>query len=107
MAMVRKTIDVNQKLTQEQISQIENASKSPVVFDEDSPELSQIQMDKIAELVRQRDKSNRKETISLRLSASKIQMAKQLGKGYTTILGRILENVLSDEEALKKYAVAH
>ncbi len=34
------TLDRNQKLTEEEIKQIEEAAKREIVFDEDSPELT-------------------------------------------------------------------
>ena len=37
MAMIRKMIYENEPLTQEQIKQIEEADKMPIVFDEDCP----------------------------------------------------------------------
>ena len=37
MAMIRKMIYENEPLTQEQIKQIEEADKKPIVFDEDCP----------------------------------------------------------------------
>lgn len=36
----RVTLDRNQKSTEEQIRQIEEAAKKEIVFDEDSPELT-------------------------------------------------------------------
>ena len=44
MAMIRKMIYENEPLTQEQIKQIEEADKKPIVFDEDCPELTEAQL---------------------------------------------------------------
>lgn len=103
MAMVRKVINVNQDLTEEQINEIEKASNSPVVIDEDSPELSENQIAQISKLVKERNEEQKMETVSLRLSKNKLKTIKKFGKGYTAILRKIIESVLSDEEALKKY----
>ena len=40
MAMIRKMIYENAPLTPEQIKQIEEADKKPIVFDDDCPELN-------------------------------------------------------------------
>lgn len=38
----------------------------------------------------------RKQTVTLRLSPQALRTAKSLGKGYTSVLSRILENALAD-----------
>ena len=48
MAMIRKMIYEKEPLTQEQIKQIEEADKKPIVFDEDCPELTEAQLLEIA-----------------------------------------------------------
>lgn len=48
IAMIRKMIYENEPLTQEQIKQIEEADKKPIVFDEDCPELTEAQLMEIA-----------------------------------------------------------
>ena len=40
MAIVKKTIVKGQKLTKKQLLELEAASKMPVIYDEDSPELT-------------------------------------------------------------------
>ena len=42
-----------------------------------------------------------KQTVTLRLSAQALTKAKSLGKGYTSILSRILESALDDPEIIK------
>lgn len=48
MAIIRKMIYENEPLTQEQIKQIEEADKRPIVFDNDCPELTEAQLMYIA-----------------------------------------------------------
>ena len=48
MAMIRKMIYENEPLTPEQIKQIEEADKKPIVFDDDCPELTEAQLMEIA-----------------------------------------------------------
>ena len=44
-----------------------------------------------------------KQTVAIRLSPQALTKAKSLGKGYTTILSRILETALADNEIIKQY----
>ncbi len=44
----------------------------------------------------------RKQTISIRLSPQALRKARSLGKGYTSVLGRILEDALNDNEVIKR-----
>ena len=53
------TIKQGQKLTKKQLAEIEEAKNSPIVFDEDCPELSPAMIKAVKCSVRQR---NRKET---------------------------------------------
>ncbi len=57
------TLDRNQKPTEEQIRQIEKASKKEIVFDEDSPELTPA-MEKAFRLAAKNRNTQRKENIS-------------------------------------------
>ena len=60
MAMIRKMIYENEPLTPEQIKQIEEADKLPIAFDEDCPELTEIQLMEIAAMAaKQRAKRRR------------------------------------------------
>ena len=50
-----------------------------------------------------RNEERRKKTVSIRLSSQALKKARSLGKGYTSILSRILEDALNDNETIKKY----
>ena len=39
--IIRKSIDINEPLTDEQIAMLKRAETMPIVFDEDSPELTE------------------------------------------------------------------
>ena len=43
-----------------------------------------------------------KPTISLRISPTTLQKAKQYGKGYTGLLSRLLDLAIDDEEMVRK-----
>jgi hypothetical protein len=40
--------------------------------------------------------------VTLRISQKSLRKAKSLGKGYTAVLSRILENALNDDELIKR-----
>lgn len=82
---------------------IHKAAKLPVVPDEDAPELSEEQIAEFQKIISERKQMKQKQTVSLRLSNGTLNIAKALGKSYTTILSTVLENVFKDSEALKKY----
>ena len=44
-----------------------------------------------------------KQTVTLRLSPQALKKAKSLGKGYTSVLSRILESTLSDNDMIRQY----
>ena len=70
---------------------------------EDCPELTDDQLKKLAELAQQRREERNKQTVTLRLSPQALRAARSLGKGYTSVLSRILEGALADGEIIKHY----
>ena len=60
MAMVKKTIVKGQKLTKKQLMELDTASKMPIVYDEDSPELTDEQYRLMAEAARKSRNANKK-----------------------------------------------
>lgn len=102
--MISKTIDFGQGLTLEQEKMLKELEAAPVVPDEDCPELTDEQIIKYAAIARERRKEKEtKQTVSIRLSPHALQKAQSLGKGYTTILSRILEAALEDNEFIRHY----
>ena len=101
MAIVRKTIDFSTKLTDEQLRMLEEAEKAPHVYDEENPPLTReelAQFRRVSDLIKEERESSRKQNVTLRLSPKTIRKAKSLGKGYTSILARIVERVLDNPE---------
>ena len=99
---IRKEIDINAPLTDEQKKMLEKAHTMPAVFDDDSPELSDEQLMEFRRISDINRKERRKQTVTIRLSPQALKKAKSLGKGYTSILSRILENALNDNDLIKK-----
>ncbi|MDE6425721.1 MAG: BrnA antitoxin family protein [Ruminococcus sp.] len=101
--IIRKEIDFNKPLTDEQKKMLEELKTRPVTPDNDCPELTAEQLKQFARVSEKNREERRKQTVTLRLSPHAIRTAKSLGKGYTSVLSRILENALTDAELIKHY----
>lgn len=101
--IIRKEIDFNKPLTDEQKKMLEELKTRPVTPDDDCPELTAEQLKQFARVSEKNREERRKQTVTLRLSPQAVRTAKSLGKGYTSILSRILENALTDAELIKHY----
>ena len=99
---INKTINVKQKPTVKQVKELETIKKVPIIYDEDSPELSKEELKEFKRVSEIKKDERKKEIISLRLSKKALKKAKMLGKGYTSVLSRILENALNDNEIIKR-----
>ena len=103
MMIIRKEIDLSSPLNDDQKKMLENLKNRPAVPDEDCPELTDEQLSQMLKVSEQRREERRKQTVTLRLSPQAIRTAKSLGKGYTSVLSRILESALTDSELIKHY----
>ena len=98
--MVKMTLkDLNSELTEEELNELEAAENKEPIFDSDSPKLNKEQLMQF----KSANRENRvKPTISLRISPATLQKAKQYGKGYTSLLSRLLDIAINDEELVRK-----
>ena len=103
---IRKEIDMKKPLTDEQKQMLEALKTRPITPDEDCPELTDEQLNKLAELAQQRREERNKQTVTLRLSPQALRTARSLGKGYTSVLSRIIEGPLADEESVYQLSFA-
>ena len=99
---MRKEIDVNAPLTKEQKDMVKRAKKKPVVYDDDSPELTDEELSEFRRVSDLRKAERRKQTVTIRLSSKALNKAKSLGKGYTSVLSRILEEALDDNDLIRR-----
>ena len=100
MSKVKMSVnELTLELTQEELLELEAAESKPVIFDEDSPEMTK---EMLMQFKRMNKEERVKQTISIRLSPSTLNKAKSLGKGYTSVLSRLLDLAINDEEMLKK-----
>lgn len=98
--MVKMTLnELNQELTPEEIRELEAAEAKTPVFDEDSPAMT---MEQLMQFKRMNRENRTKQTISLRVSPATLKKAKQYGKGYTSLLSRLLDIAINDEELVRK-----
>ena len=100
---IRKEIDFNKPLTAEQVKMLKEMETREIQNDEDCPELTAEQLQQMARVSEMRRDERRKQLVTLRLSPQAINTAKSLGKGYTSILSRILESALKDADVLQRY----
>lgn len=91
--------ELKSELTQEELLDLEVAADKPIIYDEDSPEMTK---EMLMQFKRMNKEERVKQTVSLRLSPSTLNKAKSLGKGYTSVLSRLLDLAINDEEMLKK-----
>ena len=100
---VRKEIDVSAPLTEEQIAELEALKDRPVVPDEENPEMTDEEFAKMVSIRQFKLEQQKKQIVSVRLSSRALNKAKAFGKGYTSLLSKILEKTLADDELLKRY----
>ena len=91
--------DIDEELTNEELLELAIAAKKPISFDEESPEMDQ---DKLMEFKRINREKRIKQTVSIRLSANTIAVAKSYGKGYTSFLSRLIELAIKDKQLVEK-----
>ena len=98
---LRQEIDFNEPLTDSQVKMLHKLAERPVTPDEDCPELTAAQLSEFKKVSENRRAERCKQTVTLRLSPQALKKAKSLGKGYTSILSRILENALDNPDIIQ------
>lgn len=99
---MRKNIDITTSPAPEQIELLAKAQARSLQADADCPELSAEDLARFKKISEARQSGRQKQTVTLRLSPQALKTAKSLGKGYTSVLSRILENALSDPEIIMR-----
>ena len=101
--IVRKEIDLTQPLTPSQVEMLHNLESKPISPDEDCPELTMDQLAQFRRISAENREERCKQTVTLRLSPQTLRRAKSLGKGYTSVLSRILERALENPDIVRHY----
>jgi len=99
---MRKTIDISKGPSQEQIEMLAKAAKIPIHDEAEYPEFSEIELQQFKKISGERRADRQKQTVTLRLSPQALERARSLGKGYTSVLSRILEKALVDPDLIKQ-----
>lgn len=100
---MRKEIDISKKATPEQLKMLEDAARLPFPKDAEYPEFSEEDLKQFKKISEVRRTERQKQTVTLRLSPQALKKARSLGKGYTSILSRILENALDNPDTIRRY----
>ncbi|MDR1017797.1 MAG: BrnA antitoxin family protein [Lachnospiraceae bacterium] len=98
---MKKDIDLNKKPTTKQLEMLKNAEKYSIPTN-DFPELTDEQLKQFKKISALNKEQRTKQTVTIRLSPTTLNKAKSLGKGYTSVLSRIIENAFNDDETIKK-----
>lgn len=96
--MVTYELDTTAALTDKEKRMLEAAKKLPVIYDDDSPELTD-EMEK-AFAVARRAKPYHGEPLTLYVSAATIEKVKSLGEDYIAILGKLLDKAVDEYHAV-------
>ena len=102
MAIHNMLVKPGQQPTEEQKQRILKAAGHPIVYDEDSPELTEEQYREFALVAARQRKARKKPVVSLRISPETLAKAKLLGRGYTSVLSRLLDLAIDNPEMVKK-----
>lgn len=101
--IVRKEINPTQPLTPSQAEMLHNLESRPISPDENCPELTMEQLSQFRRISAANREERCKQTVTLRLSPQALRRAKSLGKGYTSVLSRILESALENPDIVRHH----
>lgn len=92
--MVSFELNENSIITNEEKNMLEEAKKMPVVFDEDSPELSVVMEKSLLEA--RKAKPYKAEPITVYVSPATIEKAQKIGGDYIQFLSHLLDKAVND-----------
>jgi uncharacterized protein (DUF4415 family) len=106
MEMTQITIRDGQKPTKEQLREIREAAKAPIVFTPDCPESSPAALAEFAAKARElrRSMKQKRPAVTIRLPLDCLEKYKALGKGYTGIMADVLNYAANNPEVLSMAA---
>lgn len=81
---------------------LQKLAENPANPDSDCPELTIDELAQFKRISEENQEARRKQNVTLRLSPQTVKKAKSLGKGYTAVLSRIIENALNDPEVIRR-----
>ena len=92
--MVTYELKPGTKLTPDERKMLSDAKKLPVIYDDDSPEMTADMERTFIEA--RRKKPYRGEPLTLYVSSKTLEKAKGLGEDYIALLSRLLDRALED-----------
>lgn len=102
MGTTRVILKPGDKLSEEGKKRIEEATKRPIVYDEDCPEYSYEELVAMAKKAKEKRAQEKKIPVALRMTPETLRRAKTVGKGYTGFLSRLLDLAIMDKEMVQK-----
>ena len=96
--MVTFELDKNTALSDEEKKLLAEAKKLPVVYDEDSPELTDTMEQ--AFIAARKAKPFHGEPLTLYVSPATIEKVKSMGADYIAILGKLLDKAVDEYRAI-------
>ena len=102
MALISSVLTGNEKPSKAQIDEIRKAAKLPLVYDEDCPPLSSEQIKEFARIAKEQRKLRKKQVVAIWLSPETAEKVKALGKGYSSVLSRIVDEAFRNPDLLRK-----
>lgn len=96
--MVTFELEQGAVLSDEERKLLAEAKKLPVVYDEDSPELTDAMEQ--AFLAARKAKPFRGEPLTLYVSSATIEKVKSMGSDYIAILGKLLDKAVDEYRAI-------
>jgi hypothetical protein len=102
MATVKMTIQDGQKPTAEQIKRINDAAKRPITYDENFPKLTKKQLAEFKRVSEEKKAERESIVFSVRVPKKTLTFWKSLGKGYTGVISRLLDEAQNYPDLIKK-----
>ena len=102
MAIIRKFIRPDTPLSPEQLQELEELKKAPIVYDEDCPPLTAEELDRVAAIVRERKRAeelNLQTLAPLHVLPATVRAAEKYG---AAVMGRLLDLAVQDEKMIQK-----
>jgi len=97
--MVKETLSIGEKPTDEQIAEINAAATRPVKYTSEAPQLTAAEL---SEFKKVNAEARKKVNCTLRLSKTSLDWWKSLGDGYTAAMSRVLEEAQNYPDLLKR-----
>ena len=100
--IIKSVLKPGDRPTLEQLKRIREASRRPIVFDEDCRELTDAELAEFVSVAKMRDEARKKQVLSLRVASDTVRIGKTFGKGWTGVMARLLDLAVKDKRLLKR-----